>query len=107
MALAARVTAQAGLSWNPLRCGGTALPVNLLLSVKLIALTLLLTNHVRLLPAPFLPFIPALDRIPPRIFQTAVQAVFVVAALALLFNHCVRLSSFVLGSAILLSGVAA
>ena len=51
--------------WNPLRCAGTALPVPLLLAVKLIAVALLLTGHARLLPEPFLPFIPALARSTP------------------------------------------
>ena len=49
--------------WAALRCSGTALPTNLLLMVKLIALSLLLTNHVRLIPDPFLPFLPVFDRI--------------------------------------------
>ena len=93
-------------SWNPLRCGGTALPVNLLIMVKAIAIALLLTNHVRLLPDPFLPFVPALDRIPPLLFQRTVQLVFIASAVTLIFNRSVRLSSFLLGMSIILSVVA-
>jgi len=89
--------------WNPLRCGGTALPTNLLLMVKLIALCLLLTNHVRLIPDPFLPFVPVFDRIgAPAAFQLALQVVFVISAVMLLFNRWVRVSCLVLGGVILI-----
>jgi predicted DCC family thiol-disulfide oxidoreductase YuxK len=92
--------------WNPLRCGGTALPVHILLMAKLIAIALLLTNHVRLLPSPFLPFVPVLDLLAfSESFRLAVQIVFVGAALALIFNRWVRLASFLLGASILLSVV--
>jgi hypothetical protein len=93
-------------SLNLLRCDGTDLPVNLFLCAKLIALTLLVTNHVRLLTDPFLPFLPILDRIPHAFFQRTVQVVFVASAVALLFNRRVRLSSLILGATILLSVVA-
>ncbi len=93
-------------SWNPLRCGGTALPVNLLIMAKAIAIALLLTNHVRLLPDPFLPFIPGLDRIPPLLFQRTLQVVFLSSALALLFNRSVRASAFILGATMILSVLA-
>jgi predicted DCC family thiol-disulfide oxidoreductase YuxK len=90
-------------SWNPLRCGGTALPTNLLLMAKLIALCLLLTNHVRLIPDPFLPFVPAFDWIgAPAAFQAALQMVFVAAAVALLLNRSVRASCLALGGVILI-----
>ena len=39
-------------SWNPLKFGGTDLPTGLLIMVKSLALVLLLTNHVRILPDP-------------------------------------------------------
>jgi predicted DCC family thiol-disulfide oxidoreductase YuxK len=90
-------------SWNPLRCGGTALPTNLLLMAKLIALCLLLTNHVRQIPDPFLPFVPVFDWIgSPAAFQRALQIVFVASAVALLFNRSVRLSCLLLGGSILI-----
>ncbi|MBI3680939.1 MAG: DUF393 domain-containing protein [Acidobacteria bacterium] len=94
--------AVSALSWNPLRCGGTSLPVPVLLMAKLIALALLLTNHVRLLPDPFLPFIPGLDRLLPGVVvQKTLQVVFVVSAAALLFNRWVRASCLLLGGSIL------
>ncbi|MFN7935942.1 MAG: DCC1-like thiol-disulfide oxidoreductase family protein [Bryobacteraceae bacterium] len=99
--------AVSGGSWNPLRCGGTALPVPLLLMAKLIALAFLLTNHVRLLPDPFLPFLPVLDQLGPgHVFQRAVQTVFVVSAVGLLFNRRVRTCCLLLGGSVLLSVVA-
>lgn len=91
--------------WNPLRCTGTALPVPLLLAVKLIAVALLLTGHVRLLPEPFLPFLPALDAFPGPAVQMGLQVVFVVSALALLFNRAPRASCLVLGATMLLAVV--
>jgi predicted DCC family thiol-disulfide oxidoreductase YuxK len=100
MAMAAPVS-----SWNPLRCGGTALPVHFVVMVKSIAIALLLTNHVKLLPTPFLPFIPGLDSIPPMLFQRTLQTVFVASAIALLFNRSVRLSAFLLGACMLLGVV--
>lgn len=83
------------------------MPVPVLLMAKLIALCLLLTNHVRLLPDPFLPFIPGLDHLgSPLVFQRALQGLFVVSALALLFNRSVRLSCLVLGGAMLMGVLA-
>jgi predicted DCC family thiol-disulfide oxidoreductase YuxK len=93
-------------SWNPFRCGGTALPVNLLVMCKALAIALLLTHHFTQLPTPFLPFIPGVDGIPPLLFQRTLQAVFVTTALTLLFNRAVRLSAFLLG-ATMLAGVLA
>lgn len=92
--------------WNPLRCSGTALPPPLLLMAKLIAIALLLTNHVRLLPDPFLPFVPGLDQLPGRLFQTTLQTVFVLSAFALLFNRWVRTSCLLLGGSMLLGVLA-
>jgi predicted DCC family thiol-disulfide oxidoreductase YuxK len=97
MALAARIDP----SWNPLRNTGTALPPNLLLMAKLIALCLLLTNHVRLLPEPFLPFLPVFDYVPGAAFQWTLRIVFLASALALLFNRSARVMSAALGLTIL------
>lgn len=97
MAVAAKV------SWNPLRCSGAGLEPNLLLMAKLIALCLLATNHVRLLPDPFLPFVPFLDRIPGVLFQRTLQVVFLGSAVALLFNRRVRISCLVLGLTMILA----
>ena len=94
-------------SWNPLRCGGTALPVPILLMAKLIALAFLLTNHVRLLPDPYLPFIPGLDTwVPGEWFQRVLQTVFLASAVVLLINHRVRTCCLLLGGTVLLSVVA-
>ena len=82
------------------------MPPNLLLLVKIIALALLLTNHQRLLPDPFLPFLPVLDLLPGAAFQLTVKTVFVCASVALLFNRAVRWSSLALGASILISVVA-
>jgi predicted DCC family thiol-disulfide oxidoreductase YuxK len=87
--------------WNPFRCGGTALPVNLLVMCKALAIVLLLTRHVTQLPTPFLPFIPGIDAVPPLLFQRTLQVVFVSTALTLLFNRSVRLSAFLLGATML------
>jgi hypothetical protein len=92
-------------SWNPFRCTGLDLPLNLAILVKLLALVLLITNHVRLLPDPWLPFIPVLDRFPPLLFQRTLQTVFVCAALLIVFNRSIRRASLVLGTAMLLAVV--
>ena len=78
------------ISFNPLKCGGTELPPNLLLPAKLIALALLLANHVRILPRP-------------STLRLVLQTVFVVSALAILFNFAPRLGSLALGGCLLLS----
>src|SRR3984893_8226283 len=95
--------AAAGPSWNPLKFLGTELPAELLILVKVLALVVLLVNHVRILPDPWLPFVPGIDRIPPILFQRTLQTVFVICALALLFNRRVRLASLVLGATMLIA----
>jgi len=92
-------------SWNPLRTTGTDLPVNLTILVKVIAMVLLVTNHVRILPDPWLPFIPWIDWFPPVVFQRTLQTVFVVCALAIVFNRRIRIASLILGSTMLLAVV--
>ena len=89
-------------SWNPLRLTGTALPVPLLLSAKLLVVTMLATGHVTTLPDPFLPFLSVFDRIgDPERFRTALQVLFLAGSVALLLNRRVRLASFVVGMTIL------
>src|SRR4030081_3898001 len=85
-------------SWNPLRCRGTDFPLNLTVMVKLLAIVVLLVNHVRILPDPWLPFIPGLDLLPPLLFQRTLQTVFLISAIAIVFNRRVRLASLLLGS---------
>jgi hypothetical protein len=92
-------------SWNPLKCTGTDLPVNLTILVKVLAIVLLVTNHVRILPDPWLSFVPWINLIPGVPFQRTLQTVFVVSALAIVFNRRLRLSSLILGGTILLAVV--
>jgi len=92
-------------SWNPLRCTGTGLPTNLAILVKALAIAVLLTNHVRLLPDPWLSFIPAIDSLPPLIFQKTLQVVFVVAALMIVFNRKIQWASLAIGFTMLLAVV--
>jgi predicted DCC family thiol-disulfide oxidoreductase YuxK len=101
-----RTTASRPGRWNPLRCGGLELPTNLVIMVKAIAIALLLTRHFLLLPDPFLPFIPGMDLVPGAFFQRGMQVLMVGAAVALLLNVKVRLTSFLLGMSLLLSVVA-
>jgi hypothetical protein len=94
-----------GPSWNPLRCTDTGLPTNLTVMVKVLAIALLLTNHVRLLPDPWLSFVPWIDLIPGLAFQLTIQTVFVISTLAIVFNRNTRIFSIVLGSTMLLAVV--
>jgi hypothetical protein len=90
-------------SWNPLKCSGTGLPTNLTVLVKVLAIALILTNHVRLMPDPWLSFIPPIDAIPPLLFKFTLQTVFIVSAFAILFNRQIRIASLVLGTTMLLA----
>ena len=102
MVLATRIERFFKSSWNPLLCGGTTLPVNLLLVAKLIVLTLLVTGHVTTLPDPFLPFLTFFNRIAtPRLFQWILQSIFVIGSIATIFNRSVRLSTLSVGLTIL------
>jgi len=101
MAMAASVRP----SWNPLKFRGADLPTELLILVKVLALVVLLVNHVSILPDPWLPFIPGIDKLPAALFQRTLQIAFVTCALALLFNRRVRLASTILGVTMLLSVV--
>jgi hypothetical protein len=92
-------------SWNPLKCSGTGLPANLTILVKVLAIALLLTNHVRILPDPWLSFIPPIDAIPPLLFKRTLQTVFLVSALAIIFNRRLRVASLILGATMLLAVV--
>jgi hypothetical protein len=90
-------------SWNPLRCTRTDLPTNLTVMVKMLAIVLLVTNHVRYMPDPWLPFIPLVDKIPGPIFQHTLQTLFLCSAIAIVFNRRIRLFSLTLGSTMLLA----
>ncbi len=91
------------MSWNPLRITGTELSPPVLLMAKLLALTLLLTNHAAILPEPFLPFIPGIDHLlPPATFRLILQVAMVAGAAAILFNRWTRSACLLAGGAILL-----
>ncbi len=90
-------------SWNPFKCSGTGLPVNLTVLVKVLALVVLMVNHVRILPDPWLPFIPFVDSIPPLPFKLALQTVFLLSALAIVFNRRIQLASLLIGATMLLA----
>jgi hypothetical protein len=92
-------------SWNPLKCSGTDLPKNLAIMVKTLAIAALVVNHVRILPDPWLPFVPFLDRFPPVLFQKTLQTLFLVSALAIVFNRRIRLFSLIIGSTMLVAVV--
>lgn len=92
-------------SWNPLKCSGTDLPMNLTIMVKVLAIVVLVVNHARIMPDPWLPFIPGIDLIPPMLFKRTLQIVFVFSAVAIVFNRRVQLFSLLLGSTILLAVV--
>jgi hypothetical protein len=92
-------------SWNPLRCTCTGLPTNLAILAKALAIAVLLTNHVRLLPDPWLSFIPAIDNLPPLLFQRTLQTIFVVSALAIVFNRRIQLASLAIGTTMLIAVV--
>lgn len=92
--------------WHPLRITGTPMPPNLLLMCKIIAVAILATEHFRILPDPFLPFIDGIDRLAtPDVFRITLKTTAVVSAVLLLFNRGVRLSALVLGSCLLLGVV--
>jgi hypothetical protein len=92
-------------SWNPLKTTGSDLPVNLAILVKVLAMVLLIVNHVRILPDPWLSFIPWIDRIPAEPFQRMLQTVFVISALVIVSNRRLRLFSTILGATMLLAVV--
>ncbi len=92
-------------SWNPLRCAGTDLPKNLTIMVKTLAIAVLVVNHVRILPDPWLPFIPFFDLFPPVLFQRTLQTIFLLSAVAIVFNRRLRLFSVVIGTTMLVAVV--
>jgi|SRR5271167_2918702 len=79
------------ISWNPLAVSGTALPDNLLLATKLVALAFVLSGQLSELPYHFLPFVSELGYLgSPEAFHRVLEVVFVVAAAVLLITRQVR-----------------
>ena len=92
-----KVTPGTQASWNPLRCGGTALPTPLLLMAKLVAVTYMLGTD-RVMPVPFLPFLTPLDAFAGSFaFAAVLQILFYVSGLLLVFNRWPRASALVMG----------
>src|SRR3954467_9367265 len=92
---------------NPLRTGA-ALPANLLLMVKILAVSFIVHGNLAWIVDPYLPFIRALDglRTDAHVLQWLSIAAFVVFTALLLTNTAVRVSSFVLGALILFNVLA-
>ena len=86
---------------NPLRLTGLNLPPQLVLLCRLLALTLLLTNHQAQIQTPFLPFLDFIDQLPPELTQRVLQVLLVVGSLGLLFTKRTRLFAAMAGVAIL------
>lgn len=103
--MAAPGAATRGLSWNPLRCGGTALPPHVLLAAKLIAvffLTQLLERYGSEHAMPAGSLGPDLALTLGALLLLA-RAVAVVSAFLLLFNRLAPQASFALGLATVFS----
>jgi hypothetical protein len=92
-------------SWNPLAVSGTAMPDNLLLATKLMALAFVLSGQVKQLPYHYLPFISVLGHLGSgESFHRGLQLIFLAAAAVLMVNRQVRTMCLVL-AAVLLVGV--
>lgn len=90
-------------SLNPFRVRGTALPPNVLLAAKIVALVFVVTGGWRLTD-PYLPFIGFFgDLASPATFQHVAQAIWLVAAASLLLNQLVRPSCLALGGTLLVA----
>jgi predicted DCC family thiol-disulfide oxidoreductase YuxK len=90
---------------NPLKLTGASLPPQLVLLCRLLALTLLFTNHQAQIQTPFLPFLDLFDAFPPIAFQYALKTALVIGALGLLFTRNIRTFATVTGVTILLAVV--
>lgn len=85
----------------PFELRGLGLPENVVLLVRLLAITLLATWHVQQIQTPFLPFLSIFDILPGEVWRTAIQAVLIVACLAILFTRRIRTASLFAGLALL------
>jgi hypothetical protein len=96
-----------GPSLNPFSCSGTALPPNLLLGAKILALSLFLKGYVFRMPGIFLPMWPALDHLPsPELIRYGMQIIMLAAIILLLCNRKVRTCSLIIGFLLLFAMVA-
>ncbi|MBM3785503.1 MAG: DUF393 domain-containing protein [Acidobacteria bacterium] len=85
------------------RLTGCGLPEPLVLLCRLLALAILLSNHVMQIQTPFLPFVPGLDELPGEAVQFALRAALVIGCLGILFTKRTRLFAAIAGGAILLA----
>ncbi len=90
---------------RPIQFEGTSMHPNILLMSKLLLLLLLYHGFYFKLIDPFIPFITWLDVFNkvPGVFKITLRVCFVLASISLLFNFKVRISSFIIGSIIILS----
>jgi len=88
---------------NLLKLTGLSLPPQVVLLCRILALTLLLTNHQSQIQTPFLPFLDIFDSLPPELFQRTLQAALVIGALGLLFTRKTRTFATITGLTILLA----
>ena len=88
---------------NPLKLSELSLPPQVVLLCRLLALTLLLTNHQSQIQTPFLPFLDIFDSLPPAIFQYTLKAALVIGALGILFTRKTRTFATLTGITILLA----
>ena len=88
---------------NPLKLSELSLPPQIVLLCRLLALTLLLTNHQSQIQTPFLPFLDIFDSLPPAIFQYTLKAALVIGALGILFTRKTRAFATLTGITILLA----
>lgn len=93
-------------SWNPLRMTGTDLSPQLLLMVKLVVIGLFLKNYHLQFPNAFAPMFDWMNVFPDPWFRRAFKVVFVLSAIALLFNRSVRTNCLIIGALILIGTLA-
>ena len=88
---------------NPLKLSELSLPPQVVLLCRLLALTLLLTNHQSQIQTPFLPFLDIFDSLPPANFQYTLKTALVIGALGILFTRKTRTFATLTGITILLA----
>lgn len=84
---------------------GTKLHPNILLMCKLLVLLITAHHFIYKISDPFIPFIPALDELNnyPNVFKFTLRTLFIISALALMFNIKVRTATLTAGSIVIIS----
>ena len=88
---------------HPLKLSELSLPPQIVLLCRLLALTLLVTNHQSQIQTPFLPFLALFDSLPPAIFQYTLKTALVIGSLGILFTRKTRIFATLTGITILLA----